>query len=174
MEKKETTLKRVRASKGFTQRSLSEATGISLRTIQHWEQGNLDFSQASALTVYHVAQVLGVEMIDLLDIPDFEAQRVVAPQKDEQPQPVAKQKRGKFEFEKLNIPVGAELEFIHDRTIKVIVADPKRYVLYNGEEWSLSALAQTLLKKDGPIQGTLHFSYNGETISDLRDRLEEN
>ena len=72
MGKKETTLKRVRASKGFTQRSLSEATGISLRTIQHWEQGSKDFSQAAALTVYKVAQVLGVEMIELLDIPDPE------------------------------------------------------------------------------------------------------
>lgn len=72
MEKKETTLKRVRASKGFTQRSLSEATGISLRTIQHWEQGSCDFNQAAALTVYEVAQVLGVDMIDLLDIPEKE------------------------------------------------------------------------------------------------------
>lgn len=72
MEKKETTLKRVRASKGFTQRSLSEATGMSLRTIQHWEQGSKDFNQAAAMTVYKVAQVLGVEMIELLDIPEPE------------------------------------------------------------------------------------------------------
>ena len=72
MEKKETTLKRVRASKGFTQRGLSEATGISLRTIQHWEQGSLDFNQAAALTVCEIAQVLGVDMLELLDIPEPE------------------------------------------------------------------------------------------------------
>lgn len=70
MEKKETTLKRVRSSKGFTQRSLSEASGISLRTIQHWECGDKDFNKAAALTVYAVAQALGVDMIDLLDIPE--------------------------------------------------------------------------------------------------------
>ena len=70
MEKKETTLKRVRASKGFTQRGLSEATGISLRTIQHWECRSKDFNKAAALTVYKVAQVLGVDMIELLDIPE--------------------------------------------------------------------------------------------------------
>ena len=69
-EKKETTLKRVRSSKGFTQKSLSEATGISLRTIQHWECGNSDFNQAAAMTVYKVSRVLGVEMIDLMDIPE--------------------------------------------------------------------------------------------------------
>ena len=72
MVKKETTLKRVRASKGFTQRSLSEATGISLRTIQHWEQGSKDFNQAAVITAHKVAQVLGVEMVELLDIPEPE------------------------------------------------------------------------------------------------------
>lgn len=89
-------------------------------------------------------------------------------------QDIARHKKEKFEFSKLNIPVGAELEFIHDRTIKVVVADEKRTVLYNDEEWSLSALAKVLLKRNGTVQGTLHFSYNGETISDLRNRLEDN
>ena len=86
---------------------------------------------------------------------------------------IARQRREKFEFAKIGIPLGAELEFIHDRSIKVTVADEKRKVLYNGEEWTLSALAKVLLKRDGEVQGTLHFSYNGETISDLRDRLED-
>lgn len=87
---------------------------------------------------------------------------------------IAMQKRSKFEFALLGIPVGAELEFIHDRSIKVTVLDEKRHVSYNGEEWTLSALAKVLLKRNGTVQGTLHFSYNGETISSLRDRLEEN
>ena len=86
---------------------------------------------------------------------------------------IAMQKRSKFEFAKLGIPVGAELEYIHDRTIKVVVVDDKRHVSYNGEEWTLSALAKVLLNRNSTVQGTLHFSYNGETISDLRDRLEE-
>ena len=74
MEKKETTLKRVRISKGLTQRELAEKTGISLRTIQHWEQGSKDFNQAAGMTVYIVSQALGVDMLDLLDIepPDEE------------------------------------------------------------------------------------------------------
>lgn len=72
MDKKETTLKRVRSSKGFTQRGLSEATGISIRTIQHWEQGSKDFNQAAAMTVYEVSQALGVDMLELLDIPEPE------------------------------------------------------------------------------------------------------
>lgn len=86
---------------------------------------------------------------------------------------IAKQKREKFEFAKIGIPVGSELEFIHDRSIKVTVADEKRRVFYNGEEWTLSALAKVLLKRNSEVSGTLHFSYRGETISDLRDRLED-
>lgn len=86
---------------------------------------------------------------------------------------IAKQKREKFEFAKIGIPVGSELEFVHDRSIKVTVADEKRRVFYNGEEWTLSALAKVLLKRNSEVSGTLHFSYRGETISDLRDRLED-
>ena len=68
MQKKETTLKRVRVSKGLTQQELSAATGISIRTIQHWEQGSKDFNQAAAITAYAVAKTLGVDILDLLDI----------------------------------------------------------------------------------------------------------
>jgi hypothetical protein len=85
---------------------------------------------------------------------------------------IARQKKEKFEFGKLGVPVGSELVFIHDTSIKVVVADEKRTVTYNGEDWSLSALAKVLLKRNSTVQGTLHFAYNGETISDLRDRLE--
>ena len=43
-------------------------------------------------------------------------------------QSIARQKKEKFEFSKLGIPIGAELEYIHDRSIKVVVADEKRKV----------------------------------------------
>lgn len=70
--KKTTKLKTVRASKGLTQRALSEKTGISIRTLQHYEQGSKDLNQAAALTVYTIAQALGVPMEELLDIPEPE------------------------------------------------------------------------------------------------------
>ncbi len=70
MDKKETKLKTVRQSKGLTQRELAERTGISLRTLQHYEQGSKDLNQAAALTVYAIAKALEVEMVELLDIPE--------------------------------------------------------------------------------------------------------
>lgn len=84
---------------------------------------------------------------------------------------IARQKKEKFEFGKLGIPIGAVLTYIHDDTITVTVADEKRKVLYKDEEWSLSALSAMLLNRTN-VQGTLHFAYKGEIISDLRDRLE--
>lgn len=91
---------------------------------------------------------------------------------EEQAKSIARQKKEKFEFSRLGIPVGAQLVFIHDPSIMVVVADGKRTVTYNGEDWSLSALAKVLLNRNSTVQGTLHFAYNGETIADMRDRLE--
>ena len=86
---------------------------------------------------------------------------------------IERQKKEKFEFGRLGIPIGAELVFIHDTSIKVVVADEKRTVTYNGEDWSLSALARELLHKTSKLNGAKYFTYNGETIWDSRNRLEE-
>ena len=72
MTKKETKLKQVRKAVGITQRELAETTGISIRTLQHYEQGSKDLNQAAALTFYTIAQALGVAMEELLDLPQTE------------------------------------------------------------------------------------------------------
>lgn len=66
--KKETKLKKARQEKGMTQKELAELTGISLRTLQHYEQGSKDLNQAAAITVYRLAEVLGVMIEELLEI----------------------------------------------------------------------------------------------------------
>lgn len=66
----ETKLKKIRAAKGMTQRELAEATGISLRTIQHFEQGTKKLNGAAAITVYTLAKALGVGIEELLTIPE--------------------------------------------------------------------------------------------------------
>lgn len=132
-----------------------------------------EFYSMSAEDAYGIFEVMAeihgtMDKLQLHAISKFDAEQ------EEHAKSVAKQRAEKFEFAKLNIPVGAELEFIHDKSIKVVVADAKRTVIYDGEECSLSALAKALLGRNGTVQGTLHFSYNGETISELRNRLEEN
>lgn len=80
-------------------------------------------------------------------------------------------RRGPFRFSVCDIPFGSELSFIDDPAIKVKVVDD-RHIEYNGETTSLSALARKLKQFDHPVQGTLWFSYKGETLVDLRDRIE--
>ena len=83
----------------------------------------------------------------------------------------ATEKRSKFTFKDLGIAVGEKLEYIHDKSITVTVADEIRHVYYNGETWTLSALAKQLLGRASTVQGTLHFSYKGEVLVDMRNRL---
>ena len=81
-------------------------------------------------------------------------------------------RRPKFNFKSLGIKPGEYLEYIHDTSIKVKVIDDNRLVEYDGQEYHLSNLAQQLLGRHSKVQGTLHFSYKGEILTDLRDRLE--
>lgn len=79
-------------------------------------------------------------------------------------------RRGPFKFRECGIPVGAELTYVDDSSIKVIVLDD-RHILYGNETTSVSALARRLKGFNHPVQGTLWFKYNGEILNDLRDRL---
>ena len=81
-------------------------------------------------------------------------------------------RRPKFTFKNLGIKPGEFLEYIHDPTIKVKVLNDDRLVEYEGKEYHLSNLAQQLLGRPSRVQGPLHFSYNGEVLTKLRDRLE--
>ena len=68
MKRETTKLKKVRQEKGMTQKELAEVAGLNLRTLQHYEQGSKDLSQAAAITVYRLAEVLGVMIEELLEI----------------------------------------------------------------------------------------------------------
>ena len=60
-------LKEIRKNSGLTQSRLSELSGVSLRIIQHYEQGYKDINKAQAMTIYQLAQVLGCTMEELLE-----------------------------------------------------------------------------------------------------------
>lgn len=63
----ETNLKRIRAAYGFTQAELAERSGVSLRSIQMYEQRNKNINKASADTIYSLAKVLSCTMEDLIE-----------------------------------------------------------------------------------------------------------
>lgn len=61
-------LQKKRKDAGFSQRELAERSGLSIRSLQYYEQGVLDINKAAAATVFRLAWALGCEMAELLDI----------------------------------------------------------------------------------------------------------
>ena len=45
-----------------------------------------------------------------------------------------------------------------------------KHVLYNGERWSLTALAKYLTGVTGAIAGPRYFKYKGEWLNSIRER----
>lgn len=63
----ENRLKRLRKYAHMTQKMLSERSGVSLRMIQLYEQGQNDLSKAQVTVVLNLAQALGCQVRDLIE-----------------------------------------------------------------------------------------------------------
>ena len=66
-ENRKSKLSEIRKARGFTQQQLSEASGVTLRMIQLYEQKQNDISKAQVTVVINLAKVLGCEVEDLID-----------------------------------------------------------------------------------------------------------
>lgn len=64
---KDTNLKRIRTAYGCTQAALADQSGITLRSIQMYEQRRKDINKASAETLYRIAKALGCTIEDLIE-----------------------------------------------------------------------------------------------------------
>lgn len=73
-------------------------------------------------------------------------------------------------FHNLGVPIGAELVFTKDRHISCVVLDDSNQVEYAGKAWSISTLANHLLKVSS-VNGFCYFSYEGEVLWARRMRL---
>ena len=79
-------------------------------------------------------------------------------------------KKGKVKFSQLGIPIGSTLVYIKDKTITCVTKDEYNKVIYKGETYSISTLAKKLLNYRA-ARGALYFTYNGELLNDIRERL---
>lgn len=68
-EKRETKLQIQRKISGYSQRELSERSGVNLRTLQQYESGAKDIAKASVLTVLNLAKTLGCRVEDIIEHP---------------------------------------------------------------------------------------------------------
>lgn len=67
-------LKRVRQENGFSQSDLAKASGVPIRKIQTYEAespvNHRDINKGEALQVWRMAQVLGVDITEILEMPE--------------------------------------------------------------------------------------------------------
>ena len=61
-------LKEKRMQRKLSQSQLAKASGVSLRMLQKYEQGDRDIKKAKAETVYKIAQALDCTIEELIDI----------------------------------------------------------------------------------------------------------
>lgn len=90
---------------------------------------------------------------------------------DQQALNEARQKRSRFNFKMVDIPVGSELTFSRDENTKAKVLD-SRTIEVDGHVDSLSNSAQKLLGLDYGVAGTAYWMYEGETLDERRKRME--
>ena len=80
-------------------------------------------------------------------------------------------RRSRFRFSMVGIAPGETVVYANDPSKAATVVDDT-HVEYEGVTTSLSALAQELLGRRSGVQGPLHFTYEGERLSDRRIRME--
>ena len=87
----------------------------------------------------------------------------------------SKKFKKRYSFNFVNIPIGAELTYTRDENIKCTVKSDNE-IEYNGKIYSLSKLADELLKQNGynwkSVQGPLYFKYNEKTLFELKKEME--
>jgi hypothetical protein len=77
-----------------------------------------------------------------------------------------RKRRPSLNFTEMGIPLGAELVYIADDSVRVRVIDAKK-IEYEGTEMSLSAVTRDLKGLDYYVQPTSHWRYDSRSLSDL-------
>lgn len=113
---------------------------------------------------------------------DGDALHLYTPSQDElQAEELAetRSKRANNSFQLLHIAVGETITFLYDDSLTVQVLDTRNKVAYQGERYSVSALASKLLHErhgwaeNASVNGWQYFTKDGITLSDLRSSIED-
>ena len=116
---------------------------------------------------YRVKAVLRLHQIEDVTPGAIGEGENVVPEKEKPPR-----KEG-FKFAMVDIPIGASLQWADNSQIEAQVADDRTAVIYEGATYALSTLAQKLKQWKRTPSGTPYWLYEGETLQERRERLEE-
>lgn len=79
-----------------------------------------------------------------------------------------------FNFAMCQIAIGEQIEFCYpsnEHNGELFTVVDNRHVSYNGESWSMTALAKQLLNQRWALAGPRYFKYKGEWLNEIRTRL---
>lgn len=158
--------------------SIIDRVDNSLHAREQLNNGRIrerEFFKISPETAYGIFKDIAILRGDIdslkLYAPTFE-------QSQEQEIAERRSKRSNNSFKLLNIQVGEELTFLYDDTIVAKVINDKNQVAYEGETYSVTALACKLLiekynwSENLHVNGWMYFTKDGMSLSDLRDNIE--
>ena len=87
-----------------------------------------------------------------------------------------KKVRGRFNFDMINVSVGSVLSFVKDPTITSTVVDQHK-IEFEDEIHSLSSATLKIVHRMGytwkQVSGPTYWMYEGETLTELRSRMEQ-
>jgi len=133
----------------------------------------MDHRVRSSREFFEISPERAVAILKLVEIENVTPKKdFVESQEDQKALNEARTKRPDFNFNMVDIPVGAELIFARDENIKSKVVDKNKIEL-EGEITSLSKSARELLDYDYGVAGSLYWMYEGETLDERRRRFEE-
>jgi len=135
----------------------------------------MDHRVRSSREFFEIAPERAVAILKLVEIEDVTPKKdFVESQEDQQALNQARTKRSMFNFEMVDIPVGAELAFFKDENVKakVVALKGQKTIEFNGEITSPSEAARKILGYRYGVAGTLYWVYKGETLDERRRRME--
>ncbi|MGV6852803.1 MAG: GIY-YIG nuclease family protein [bacterium] len=114
-----------------------------------------------------------LEMVELQDVtPNVD---VVETVEDTKAMTRLEQRAERFSFKMVGIPIQAMLTFLKDDSITCTVLENNK-VLFQGKESSLSGAALDVLHNLGhhwkSAQGAAYWQYEGKTLKDIREQME--
>ena len=84
--------------------------------------------------------------------------------------------RGRFNFDMINVPIGSLLSFVKDPTITATVVDQNK-IKFEDQIHSLSSATLKVVHRMGytwkQVSGPTYWMYEGETLTEMRFRIEQ-
>ena len=149
--------------------------GNSREVEQRLHDAFLNHRVRSNREFFEIAPERVVSALKLAEIENVTPGRdFVESEEDQKALDEARERRAVFNFAMVNIPVGAIIKYIDDEDVKAtVIKQTGQYTIdFEGEHTSPSAAAKKIRGTSYPLQGTLYWMYEGETLDERRRRME--